>query len=332
MLAARLYLQERMAGNQMLVRCIAILLLFSTVNCQTQSKFVFFFKPQCVESCLTIHVSDIDGTQLCLYQYTRQPGRANCHPEAPLPLELRCQVTGSDNNNFKIQWHHSNSSPSSQSISSMQSVVDKAEFDIQEETFSFALFSKIRLDYDEADGYYWCMVTNASHPTSNPSQVVNISTYHFTGDTATTVTNKCITSIGLSEPTLSSRCANDPVSIDIVNVQLGSTEMFETKVPVTTSDIKETTSQVHESDTEPLPTTDISYTSEEIRTTVTERISTSIDFEQSTISSAAQFPMHYIWTIVGIAFVLLIAIIIIMLIAILYLNHKKNKIRGDAYI
>ena len=292
-----------MAGNQMLVRCIAILLLFSTVNCQIQSKFVCFSNHSMLnQACLTIHVSNIDGTQSCLYQYTRQPGKANCRPEAPLPLELSCQVTGSDSNNFKIQWHHSNSSqpPSqSQSASFMETAIDvnsTSVLDIQEGMLGlFARISRITLAYDEADGYYWCMVTNASHPTSNPSQVVNISIYPFTGDTAT---NKCVSSIDLSE--LIIRCANDPVSIDIVNVQFGSTEMFETKGPVTTSDIKEPTSEVHESDTEPLPTIDTGYTSEEVRTTVTERISTFIDFEQSTISSAAQFPMHYIWTTVGI--------------------------------
>ena len=50
------------------------------------------------------------------------------------------------------------------------------------------------------------------------------------------------------------------------------------------------------------------------------------DLDQSAIFSSSGFPMHFIWMIVGIAFALLIAVIIIMLVAIVYLSHKKTKL------
>ena len=200
-------------------------------------------------------------------------------------------------------------------------VDSKAVIDIREQKLStFVLVSILTLNYEMADGYYWCTV-NASDPTPNPSQVVNISTYPFTGETTENNLTKCNPNISLFETPMPPRCANDPVSIDIENVQLGSTEMFEMKDLVTTFDIKEPTTHGREL----LPTRD-SYTSEE--STTIDRSFT--DLDQSTISPSNQFPMHFIWMIVGIAFVLLIAIIIVMLIAIVYLNHKKNKIRGEA--
>jgi hypothetical protein len=187
------------------------------------------------------------------------------------------------------------------------------------------VFSILTLEYNLAAGYYWCTL-NASDSTPNPSQILNISTCPFNGDTATMP--KCMTNIGLFETPGMDRCADHNVSIDIMDVQLGSTELCEVKATtVTTFDITESIS--HRSD--PLPTTELDYESytsdpEEPVTTFTER--TSIDHKQSTTSPTNGFPMQYVWLIVGIAFVLLVAIIVIMLIAIVYLNHKKNKIGG----
>ena len=173
------------------------------------------------------------------------------------------------------------------------------------------------MDYNMADGYYWCTV-NASDSTPNPSQVLNISTCPFIGDEVLT---KCEGKIGLFETPITTRCADHPVNITIVNEQLGSTELCATKIPVTTLDIKE---PIHTS--ESLITTD-SYTSEELTTTD----GTFTNRDQSTSSPSSRFPMHYVWMIVAIVFTLLIAIIIVMLIAIIYLNHKKNKIRGTLH-
>ena len=265
-----------------------------------------------------VHSDDcpVDAKE-CNYLYQQQPGKANCNPESSLPLELRCQVQGNDN--FTIQWHYSNSSvpPTQDTITSMETVIIDS---IKETVLTpWILLSILTLEYNLAAGYYWCTV-NASDSTPNPSQVLHIiSTCPFNGDAA--MTPKCITNIGLFEAPAISRCANHNVSIDVEDVQLGSTEMCEMKSTVTTLDIKEST--MHGG--EPSPATD-SYTSEE--PTTTER--TFIDHEQSTTSPSNQFPMHYVWVIVGIAFVLLIAIIIIMLIAIVYLNHKKNKLKGKA--
>ena len=289
----------------------------------------------------------LDETQ-CSYQYTSQPGKANCYPEAPLPLELRCQVTGNTNNYFTIQWHYSNSSspPLQYNNSSVENVIhndSEAVLEIREDKLgSIAVVSKLTLDYNLAAGYYWCTVMNASDSTPNPSKVLNISTCPFNGDTpASTNLAKCNPNISLFETPMIITCADHNVSIDIENVQFGSTEMCADvdKDPDTkettmhgsepsptmnsyTSDIKETI--MHGS--EPSPTMN-SYTSEERITA--DRTSPILDV--STISPSSGFPMHIIWMIVGIAFALLIAIIIVMLIAIVYLNHKKNKIRGTAY-
>ena len=260
----------------------------------------------------------------CNYLYQQQPGKANCNPESPLPLQLNCHVLG--NNNFTIQWHYSNSPPAQDSVTSKGTIIDSTSIASQVLSPS-VLVSTLTLEYNQAAGYYWCTV-NASDSTPNPSQILNIITLSsgtcpFNGDAP--MIPKCMTNIALFEipGTNRSRCADHNVSIDIVDVQLGSVEPCEMKDTATTLDIIEPVTQ----QSNPSPTTgDNTYTSEKPATT--ER--TSINHELSTISltRSNQFPMHYVWMIVGVAFVLLIAIIIIMLIAIIYLNHKKNKIRG----
>ncbi len=209
-------------------------------------------------------------------------------------------------------------------VTSKENIIDSTNYiNITAELLSQSLVSILTLEYNLAAGYYWCTL-NASDSTPNPSQILHInSTCPFNnGDAA--MMPKCEGNIGLFEtPGLgTNRCADHNVSIDINDVQLGSTELCEMKATtVTTFDITESTSHKSES----LPTTDYeSHTSEGQATT--ER--TSINREQPTTSPTSGFPMHYVWLIVGIAFVLLVAIIIIMLIAIVYLNHKKNKIRG----
>ena len=170
-----------------------------------------------------------------------QPGRANCSPEAPLPLELRCQVTGNDN--FEIQWHYSNSSspPSQNKSTSTETVLDKAMFIITERELlrnssSLNLISVLRLiDYETIAGYYWCTV-NASQPTPNPSQAVNISVCpYFTGDTKVKDV-KCVMKVDLFERT-SNRCADYPASNDsnIVDIHLSPGMcMTDDNKPITT--------------------------------------------------------------------------------------------------
>ena len=109
--------------------------------------------------------------------------------------------------------------------------------------------------------------------------------------------------VNLFENLTTDRCADYSPAVDnIQKVQLGSTELCA---------IKDLNKDVEES-------------------TTTDEALTNLD--QSTImtSSASGFPMYYVWMIVGITFGILIAVIIIMLIAIVYLNHKKNKIRGKS--
>ena len=104
--------------------------------------------------------------------------------------------------------------------------------------------------------------------------------------------------VDLFETLMTDRCAEDPASIDdIQKVQLGSTEMCAIEKSTTTDDTAAFSSP-----------------------------------DQSTTSptAASGSSMQYAWMIVGIAFGALIVIIVVMLIAIVYLNHKRNKIRGKA--
>ena len=192
---------------------------------------------------------------------------------------------------------------------------------VEEKLDSFVVTSK--LNYEMAAGYYWCTVINAGYPTPNPSQVLNISTCPFSGDTTSL---KCNGShIRLSDTPSTNRCANHNVSIDEENVLFGTCDANNDKP---STDIKETA--MHGSTSEPLTTTDDSYKTEE-RTT-TDRTLPDLDPDSTMLpSSSSGFPVHFIWIIVGVAFALLIAIIIVMLIVIVYLNHKKNKFKGTAY-
>lgn len=238
-------------------------------------------------------LSRIEKPGDCNYLYKRQPGKANCNPEDPLPLELRCQVTGNDN--FTIRWHYSNNPPSQDNSSSVNTVLESNEMlNVKaQELQPLNLVSVLTVnftDFEMAAGYYWCTV-KTDESTPNPSQVLHISICPINGNAMMT---NCMTNISLFEDT--TRCANHDGNIDIENVQLGCTD------------------KTHRS------TTDSYAIIEESTTT-----------DQLTVSPSSGFPMHFIWMIVGIAFALLIAIIIVMLIAIVYLNHKKNKIRGTAY-
>ena len=119
------------------------------------------------------------------------------------------------------------------------------------------------------------------------------------------------------------RCADHPASISITNVH------FQEMCMATDDNNKSTTvttlARTEETHTsQPLATDE--YTSKQLTTT-------DIDgtFQNLDLSTSNQFPMHYIWMIVGIAFALLVAIIVVMLIAIVYLSHKKNKIRCKAH-
>ncbi len=164
--------------------------------------------------------------------------------------------------------------------------------------------SVLRLTYSEtASGHYWCTVntTQPDQDTPNPSHVVNINICPKADSEG--LQTVCSTQVDLFEPM--DRCANDiPTIADIYieEVQLWSKEIC-----------------VIENRGEDATTTDETFPSRDQST-------------QSTTSptSASGFPMQYVWMIVGIAFGALIVIIVIMLAAIIYLNYKKNKIKGKA--
>ena len=251
--------------------------------------------------------------ETCKYLYRQQPGKASCNPETPLPLELRCQVMFTDNDSFTIQWHYSNSSspPSVGNSTSLETVLEnkiESGIMIEIEYDTNSQLSVLRLtNYSEtASGHYWCTV-NTTQPTLNPSHVINVNICLFPGKTESEELNMCSTlQVDLFEDLAGMlRCAdNETLSIgDIEKVQLGSMCAIE----------------------------DLDRDVEESTTTVIDLDQTFSLLDQSPTSPATSgFPMRYIWMIVGIAFGVLIIIIIIMLAAIIYLNHKKNKIRGNS--
>ena len=249
-----------------------------------------------------------------------------------MPLELTCQVSQTaDSDNFTIQWHYSSSSspPSLDNNTSTDTILESKvhTVEIKNDTVTqnriISRTSVLKLtNYTEmASGYYWCTVNPISfNQTLNPSQVINVTICPFTGDKAGNVGEKCKMQVNLCETPMPDRCADHPASINITNVHFQGMCMNDDNkksTTVTTLDITET---IHAS--EPLATTH-GHTSKESTTTDTEGTYPNLD-----LSLSNQFPMYYVWMIVGIAFGILVAIIIIMLIAIVYLNHKKNKIRG----
>lgn len=239
----------------------------------------------------------------------------DCNLEIPVPLELICQVYSNVNShNFTIRWHYSNSSsqPSPDNSTSMETVIPGSndsmiEINVQDNNtnpkVSILRLTNYGNSTEMASGYYWCTVQSTLETLSNPSRVLNIDICPFTGSKADwqLVEDDCPMQVNLFENLTTDRCADSSPAVDnIQKVQLGSTELCA---------IKDLNEDVEES-------------------TTTDEALTNLDQSTTMTSPASAFPMHYVWMIVGIAFGILIAIIIIMLIAIVYLNHKKNKIRG----
>ena len=144
-------------------------------------------------------------------------------------------------------------------------------------------------NYSEEDsGFYWCTVQSDNETLPNPSKVINITICSLTSNKVED-TEEC----GLFKSPEKTRCADhSSMTIgDIDKVQLGPTEACIIKNLETSTTADTTFPNPDQSE----PTSSVSH----------------------------------VWMIVGIVFaIILIAIIILMLIAIVYLNHKKNKIRG----
>ena len=305
-----------MNDNQLVVGCVVLLSLFFTVS-QCEGKFTMSDLNYSVPCLLLHNFCPLDGP--CRYKYLQQPAMPveDCNSEIPVPLELICQVYSNINSdNFTIRWHYSNSysPPSEGNSTSMETVIvgsnnNMIEIKMQDNNTNSQV-SMLRLtnygnSTETASGYYWCTVQSAHETFSNPSQVVNIDICPFTGSKADwqSVMDDCPMQVNLSENLTTNRCAEGTPTVYIEKVQLGSTELCA---------IKDLNQDIEES-------------------TTTDEALTNLD--QSTImtSPASGFPMYYVWMIVGITFGILIAVIIIMLIAIVYLNHKKNKIRGKVF-
>ena len=144
-------------------------------------------------------------------------------------------------------------------------------------------------------GYYWCTVQSDNRTLSSPSNVVNIDICPFPHIKADEYMDSCLIHVDMFKNVTTNGCVGDSTNLNVGKVQLG---VCATEDPVTN----------------PLSTDEPASTDEVFPT-----------LDQPTISPSR---MNYVWMIVGIAFGILIVIIVIMLIAIVYLNHKKNKIKG----
>ena len=182
--------------------------------------------------------------------------------------------------------------------------------------------------YDEKiAGYYWCSVNSSSNRmTPNPSQVLYISPLCFLEsltDGSAMAQDSC-SMLNLYEVPTSSRCTNFPESIDIVSALCQITDEGRTSVP--------SNSYTNQGFKPTLGTTDFdAKTTTMANGQVSDQSTSQVsDPDQSTNSSSGAFPLHFFWMIVGIVFAILFGLIVIMLIIIVYLNHKKNRIRGTA--
>ena len=266
----------------------------------------------------------------CSYEYKLQPAATiqDCSLEGYTEnLQLKCQVSGPTEDKFTIQWHYSMLLPMEFDDSNFISVNDLKFITIVEQVLSSSIISVLTItvsdhgnEYNLIDGYYWCSVNSTSDVivTDNPSQVVNISSECFMAHDPTTP-SKCSTTINLHGTPNTSRCADsDFTGIDVVDAWNSDgcrNEDYDGKTvqpPTSTVDKNFTIMDV-----KPTETIDDGKT-----TTVDE---STHDPDQSTADGLS---MHIVWISVGVAFGLLIAIIAIMLIAIVCLTHKKNKIRG----
>ena len=274
----------------------------------------------------------------CSYEYKRQPAATiqDCSLEGYTEnLELICQVSGPTEDMFTIQWHYSMFLPMEFDDSSIVNVDDLEYIKTDEQvlsempstTKSTSIASVLTItvsdhgnEYYMIDGYYWCSVNSTSDiiVTDNPSQVVNISSECFMGHDPSSP-SKCSTTIYLHGTPNTSRCADgQPVDVAIVdawNSDVCTSEDYDGKTvqpPTSTVDKNITIMDVK-----------LTEAMDDGKTTTVDE--STYDPDQSTADGLS---MHIVWISVGVAFGLLIAIIAIMLIAIVCLTHKKNKIRG----
>ena len=284
------------------------------------------------------------GTMQCSYEYKRQPGSGRTNEScsslggSQTPLKLGCQVSGIAN--FTIQWHYSPSPPTENSTTTTATNIcnyDQLDIHIVQGPLSMPgnmRFDEVSwltisgFDIDKVAGYYWCSVNSSSNfMTPNPSQVLHISPLCFLGSTdyMSMEQEECST-LNLFEVLMSpnNRCADFSESIDIVNASCQMDDEGKTSAP--------TDSYTKQGSTPTLGITDF-----DAETTImtngqvsnpdqlTSQVS---DPDQSTGSPSKAFPMHFIWMIVGIVFAILFGIIVIMLIIIVYLTRKRNRIKG----
>ena len=244
----------------------------------------------------------------------------------------------SGNADFTIQWHYSPSLPAENNTTTTDTDIDNYDqqyngaLRIQQELLNGSGIHKISLltltGYDDKTaGYYWCSVNSSSNRTPNPSQVLHISPQCFLESMTygSAMAQDSCSMLNLYETPNKSRCADFNESLDIVNASCQIEDEGKTSAPTNTAtkptlgktdfDTKTTTmanSQVSDQSTFEISDPDQS----------TSQFS---DFDQSTSEA---FPMHFIWMTVGIVFAILFGIIVVMLIIIVYLTRKRNKIKG----
>lgn len=255
-------------------------------------------------------------------------------------LELRCQVSGPSN--FTIEWHYDVVPPLPHDTNSLNTVIDYEKLEIVTQNLSTVegfddIISVLTLNTESfdpnyiIDGYYWCSinssVANTNTALDNPSQVVNISSQCFWAGDLTGLP-KCMSPVILSEPPSSPRCADfSNPSVDVVDAW--DSDLCQIFEPPTTPPQPMTVESTKNNDIIPSSTDNVNDISDSTMYTSTTANNQEVsNSDQSTNSPSTDVPMHFIWIAVGIAFAILLLIITIMVVAIVYLTHKKNKIKG----
>ena len=163
----------------------------------------------------------------CDYQYDTQPAQTALSCSKLTAFALRCQVS-SDNSDFSIGWHYSNSEPDSIDIPTAMKIDNSRNIIISNvwnysDVTNVSLLSELTLseinEKDNIDGYYWCSVNSSNETnttTPNPSVVLHI--LHHIECTAK-VESKCGGQINFYSSLSTPRCADQNISVDIVEAQ-----------------------------------------------------------------------------------------------------------------
>ena len=266
---------------------------YSTSRCADQEVSVNVIEAQDCSTASTTPAEDTSKSRdSCHYHFVTQPGSTTetCHLTGTRFLVLRCQVSSDRNNNFSINWRYSHSQPAINNVASATYIDDSITAlhsnitmtSISSNSTELSLMSQLKLSgFDEkGDGYFWCSVNSSSDThtmTSNPSVMLHISHQYCSVD------QSCTKPINLYESYSTPRCADQEVSVNIIEAQdctasatpaEETSKSTDTDLPTTTMALKTTAEHTLALQTTGQQTTDLhtmvlQTTSQHATTTVT---------------------------------------------------------------